>query len=82
VAVEVVVQLDDGSAVRLSVGETDELYERLWRLVPERGAVTAAAKLRYARATARVGGRCLLDEREGALFRRVRTGHVEPLGAG
>ena len=40
--------LADGTAIELSRDEAREVYERLWSLVPARGALTAAGKFRDA----------------------------------
>lgn len=42
------VQTDDGAVVELSRRAAEDLYDLLWLIAPERGAVTTAAKLRYA----------------------------------
>lgn len=42
------IQLSDGDTFDLSEDEALDLYEALWQRSLERGAVSAAAKLRYA----------------------------------
>lgn len=44
----VLVNLHDGATVEIAEAEADKLYDQLWLLVPRRGAVTAAAKIKHA----------------------------------
>ena len=62
--------LDDGAVVELSREAAEDLYDLLWLLaLEERGAVTAAAKLRNALRTALVAdGVVRPDAQESAVF--------------
>jgi hypothetical protein len=42
------IELNDGEMLELSDGEARDLYEALRELARERGAISAAGKLRYA----------------------------------
>jgi len=43
-----VLRLADGTAIELSRDQARQVYEHLWSLVPARGALTAAGKIRDA----------------------------------
>jgi hypothetical protein len=53
-------------AVEVQSDVLGELYDLLWLLVPARGAVSAAAKVRHAQQFPR--DQCILDEYESAAF--------------
>lgn len=62
-----IVQLDDGTTVRVARRDVNQLYDKLWAVAPKRGAITAAGKLQFARM---MGIRKItLDPRESAAFR-------------
>jgi hypothetical protein len=69
------VRLDDGFLVELTQPAAEEVYELLWTLVPQRGAVTAAGKLRHALRRARPDP-VALDAYESNAFTQAHDRHL------
>jgi hypothetical protein len=62
------VQLSDGSYIDLPHETAEELYDLMWLLAPEQGAVTTAAKLHQALHRALVVNPVVLDAAESHVF--------------
>ena len=67
--------LESGAVVEIADAEAAQLYDQLWLLVPQRGAVTAAVKIKHALAYRAVGSpRVDLDHFESNAFSAAREG--------
>lgn len=62
--------LADGEFISLSAGDLKAVYEELWNLAGERGAITAAEALLHVRDDSPP---IKLDERQTAAFRHARS---------
>jgi hypothetical protein len=70
----VLVNLQGRATVEIADAEAVELYDQLWLLVPRRGAVTAAGKIKHALAYRSVGTpKVDLDHFESEAFTAART---------
>jgi hypothetical protein len=70
-------RLADGETVRLDGDEVRAVYEELWGLVGEAGAVTTAALVIHALRAAGTAP-VELDERQSAVFRLARSRLAHP----
>jgi hypothetical protein len=67
------IELSDGETLEVSDGEARDLYEALWERVRQRGATSAAGKLRYALTwSSAAGTKVALDRNETAAVMAVR----------
>jgi hypothetical protein len=65
--------LRDATTVELPPEDFRDLYDQLWLLVPQRGAVSAAGKIQHARRlNPASSAKVFLDEYETAAFRSAR----------
>ena len=68
----VTVRLCHGEKVALTVAEADRVFDELWLLSSRlKGAVTAAAKLKFTDTWSRFHGEEILTEPESAAFREA-----------
>lgn len=67
------VQLDDGAVVELSRRAAEDIYDLMWMLAPERGAVTAAAKLHRSLRNALLREEIILDLDESTVFAKAQA---------
>ena len=66
------VRMEDGAVVELTRGAAEDLYDLLWMLTPQPGAVTTAAKLHHALRNALLEP-VDLDEQESRVFAKARA---------
>ena len=72
------VLFDDGSVVQLAEEEAAALYDELWLLAPQRGAISAAGKLAHALREPVSVRRLVLDAHEASVFALARANGLDP----
>jgi len=63
--------LADGELLTLAQGEVSEVYELLWKLEPQKGAISVAAMIRVAARSDLLGSPIDLDETQSEAMREA-----------
>jgi hypothetical protein len=63
--------LDDGELLTLAGSELSEVYEQLWKIAPQKGAISVAAMIRVSVRSKLMGSPVDLNEPQSAAMREA-----------